>query len=272
MRWRTVDKTDATFASLVADGRRLGLEPGDTVMLHASLRAVGPVLGGPNVLIDALRDVIGPGGTLMMYAGCQPPYDHIGRGGFDDETLAFIEANLPPFDPAASLADRDHGALAEMLRTHPGTVCSGNPPARMAALGAKAAFLTDDHPLDYGYGPGSPLAKLCEAGGRVMLIGSDHDAVTLLHYAEHLAPIDNKRLLRLKVPIAGKGWIAIEEYDTTSRGIVDWPDRFFATIVDDFLAKEGITAGRLGRAATVLFGAQALVDHAVPMMVREAVR
>ncbi len=265
-----MDKTAATFDSLVADGRRLGLEPGDTVMMHASMRAVGPILGGPDVLIDALREVVGPNGTLMMYAGCQPPYDHIGRGGFDDETLAFIEANLPPFDPASSRADRDHGILAEFLRTYPGTVCSDNPPARMAALGGRAEELTADHPMDFGYGPGSPLAKLCEAAGKVMLIGSDHDAVTLLHHAEHLAPIPDKRILRLKVPVAGKGWVDIEEYDTTSRGIVDWPERFFATIVDDLLAKEGIAAGRLGRAATVLFGAQALVDHALPMMVREA--
>ncbi|MEM7120581.1 MAG: aminoglycoside 3-N-acetyltransferase [Pseudomonadota bacterium] len=265
-----MDKNAATSASLVADGRRLGLEPGDTVMMHASMRAVGPILGGPDVLIDALREVIGPDGTLMMYAGCQPPYDHIGRGGFDDENLAFIEANLPQFETASSRADRDHGVLAEFLRTYPGTVCSDNPPARMAALGGRSVALTADHPLNYGFGPGSPLAKLCETGGKVMLIGSDHDSVTLLHYAEHLAPIPNKRILRLKLPIAGKGWVDIEEYDTTSKGIVDWPDRFFATIVDDFLVSEGIAAGRLGRAETVVLDAQALVDHALPMMVKEA--
>ena len=239
-------------------------------MLHASMRAVGPVLGGPDVLIAALLEAAEPYGTLMMYVGCQPPYDHIGRGGFDQETLDVIMAHLPPFDPVGARADRDHGVLAEFFRTYPGTVCSANPPARMAARGAKAKFLIDDHPMNYGFGPGSPLAKLCDTGGKVMLIGSDPDAVTLLHYAEHLAPIPDKRILRLKVPIVGKGWVDIEEYDTTSRGIVDWPDRFFASIIDSFRSTGQVRTGRLGQADVSLFDAQALVEHAIPTMVRTA--
>jgi aminoglycoside 3-N-acetyltransferase len=268
-----MDSGSATCASLFADARRLGLGPGDTVMLHASLRALGPVLGGPDALIDALLAAVGPDGSLMMYVGCEPPYDHIGRKPLDRESEAFLVAHLPPFDPATARADRDFGALAELFRTHLGTRCSTNPGARMAALGAGADWLTRDQPMNYSYGPGSPLGKLCEAGGKVMLIGSDPDAVTLLHHAEHLAPIPDKRVLRLRTPIAGESggrWVEWEEFDTTSRGIVDWPEQFFAMVMADFAATGQVTTGRLGQADVMVFDAQALVDHAVAMMVRVA--
>jgi aminoglycoside 3-N-acetyltransferase len=143
----------------------------------------------------------------------------------------------------------------------------------MAALGGRAVWLTRDHPLDYGYGPGSPLAKLCGAGGKVLLIGSDLDEVTLLHYAEHLAPIADKRVLTHYAPIAdddGGRWVTWREFDTTSRGIVDWPDRFFASIVENFLEGGEAATGRLGQSRAALFDAQNLIDHAVPMMAETA--
>jgi aminoglycoside 3-N-acetyltransferase len=127
--------------------------------------------------------------------------------------------------------------------------------------------------MNFSYGPGSPVAKLCETAGKVMLIGSDPDQVTLLHYAEHLAPIPDKRILRLRAPIVdenGGHWVEWEEFDTTSRGIVDWPERFFASIMEDFWATGQVMAGRIGCADVKFFDAQALVDHAVPMMVRVA--
>ena len=60
--------------------QRLAVAPGDAVMLHASVRAVGPVIGGPDQIHLALKDVLTPTGTLMMYAGCPEFYDDIGRG------------------------------------------------------------------------------------------------------------------------------------------------------------------------------------------------
>ena len=56
----------------------------------------------------------------------------------------------------------------------------------MAAVGAQAEWLTRDHPSDYGYGPGSPLAKLVESGGKVLMLGAPLDTITLLHYAGEL--------------------------------------------------------------------------------------
>jgi aminoglycoside 3-N-acetyltransferase len=57
--------------------RKLGISAGDTVMLHASVRAVGEVAGGPDHIHLALKSVLGPEGTLM-YASCPRYFDEVG--------------------------------------------------------------------------------------------------------------------------------------------------------------------------------------------------
>jgi len=262
--------------TLVAQARSLGIGAGDVVMVHASLRAVGPLLGGADVLIEALLEALleaaAPGGTLMMYLGCPSPWDDIGCGKLAAEEEALAREHLPAFDPATTRANPSHGLLAELFRTRPGCRVSSNPGARMGALGEGAARLVADHPDDWGYGPGSPLGRLVEAGGKVLLLGSDRDQVTLLHHAEQLAPFEGKREVTLEVPVLRDGarvWTRCREYDT-SRGPVDWPERFFATIVEDFAASGGARSGPVGHAGSLLMDAGALVDHAIGLMVAAA--
>ena len=56
-----------TAAALTRDLERLGVAPGDIVMVHAACRSIGAVLGGPDAVITALREAVGPQGTLMAY-------------------------------------------------------------------------------------------------------------------------------------------------------------------------------------------------------------
>lgn len=260
-----------TQALLQEHCRHIGIDPGDTIMVHASLRSVGAMLGGPDILIRALLERLGPNGTMMAYLGCQSPYDDVGRGCYSPEDEAFILEHCPPFDKNAARANRDFGAFAELFRTTQGVLCSANPCARMAAIGAKAATLTDNHPLNYGLGIGSPLDRLCKIAGKVLLIGSDPDQVTLLHYAEALAPIENKRIVRIKFPIRTEAgnWIDIEEYDS-SIGVRVWTELFFAEIVERYVKEGRAITGRLGNATTQLLDAQGLVDFAIPIMVSRA--
>ncbi len=44
-----------TRSRLVADLKKMGLVPGDTVMLHASVKAVGWIVGGPDMVIQARK-------------------------------------------------------------------------------------------------------------------------------------------------------------------------------------------------------------------------
>lgn len=241
-------------------------------MLHASMRAIGKLPGGPDQVHQAILSLIQPKGSLMMYVGCEPEYEALGRNKLSAEEEQNLLLHCPAFDPQTARARRDYGILAEFFRSWPGAICSANPGARIAAAGAQAAWLTADHPLNYGYGPGSPLAKLYENHGKLLLLGSDLDQITLLHYAEHLAPIDAKRIKRFKVPLLEKGqrsWREIEEYDT-SIGIKPWPARFFAGIVEQFLKEKGLQPKKVGGADSYLLEAKALVDFALPLLVSAA--
>jgi aminoglycoside 3-N-acetyltransferase len=267
-----------TRSQLTASMRELGLQPGAVVMLHASVRAIGPVHGGPDEIHLAAADAVGPEGTVLMYVGCQDGFDDVGRGIFSPEQEADLLRHQPPFDQLTARAARAFGALAEFFRSYPGTVCSGGVAARMAARGARAQWLTADQPWNYGFGRGSPLDKLCQSSGKVLLVGSDHDEVTLLHYAEHVADFPGKRVARYQVPMLRDGervWIACEEFDSSGRGVhPNWPGDFFARIVDDFIACHCGSAfcacGTVGSAASVLMDADKLVAHALPIMVRQA--
>lgn len=243
-------------------------------MIHASLRAVGPILGGPDTLLDAIAEDWGEGGTLMMHVGCQSPFDEVGRGIWSPVDENRIKIHCPAFNPAAARSNRSFGSLAEIFRTRPGAVASAHIGARMAALGTRRHALMAGHSLDYGYGPDSPLGTLYKDGGQVLLIGGDLDHVTLLRYAEHIAPIADKRLVRYQSPLLREGvreWVSIEEYDTYT-GIRLWPDRFCARIIEAFIATVPQCAGKVGDTPAWLLDARSLVDFAVPMMIAQAAR
>lgn len=247
-----------TRRSLRTDLEAMGLEAGDAVLVHAALRKVGPILGGPDALVDALRDVIGPQGTILGYCDWN----------YDDRDLpdASLRPQVPPFDPARSRATRDNGFFPEMLRTTPGARRSANPGASCAALGGRADWFTADHAFDYGYGPQSPFGKLVEADGKTLLLGAPLDTMTLLHHAEHLADIPGKRVRRYETPVLVEGatrWRRFEEFDTSDPVVEGLPDDYFATIVSDFLAAGRGRRGTVGAAPSVLVQAQEIVAFAV---------
>ena len=141
----------------------------------------------------------------------------------------------------------------------------------MAALGGRAEWFTADHALDYGYGPHSPLGKLVEARGKVLMLGAPLDTMTILHHAEHLADFPDKRVIRYEAPILNDGqkvWRWFEEFDTSDPpdGL---PDDYFATIVEAFLATGKGRRGTIGAASSVLVSASEIVAFGVAWMERE---
>lgn len=154
-----------TRAEVTAQLHALGVGRGDVLLVHTSFRSVRPIDGGPLGLIEALRDAIGPGGTLVMpsWTGC------------DDE----------PFDPRGTPAAPDLGVVADTFWRQPGVLRSEHPFACAAAGRHAKQIVTGPLPLP-PHGPHSPVGHVHELDGRVLLLGVGHDADTTLHLAELL--------------------------------------------------------------------------------------
>jgi aminoglycoside N3'-acetyltransferase len=148
--------------------RALGVEEGGVLLVHTSFRATRPVEGGPLGLIEALRDALGPEGTLVM-----PSWS-----GQDDE----------PFDPRTTPVPPSLGVVADTFWRLPGVLRSNHCQA-FAAAGPEALLITSD-PLPLPpHIPESPVGRVHDLDGQVLLLGVGHDADTTLHLAELLAAV-----------------------------------------------------------------------------------
>ena len=139
---------------------------GRVLLVHTSFRAVRPVEGGPRGLIEALREVIGAGGTLVM-----PSWS-------DEED--------EPFEPLLTPAAAGLGVVADTFWRMPGVVRSDHVHAFAAAGPLARRIVSDPLPLP-PHIPESGVGRVHELDGRVLLLGVGHDANTMLHLAEILA-------------------------------------------------------------------------------------
>lgn len=160
---RAVSITDQLVRQL-AD---LGVERGGVLVVHTSFSAIRPIDGGPAGLIAALREALGPDGTLVM--------------------PSMSDVDDVPFD-AATTPCRDMGVVADTFRTMPGVLRSDNPHA-FAAIGPRAEEITRPHPLDVPHGIDSPVGRTWQLDAQVLLLGVGHDANTTVHLAENMAGV-----------------------------------------------------------------------------------
>jgi len=256
-----------TADDLVADLRRLGVRAGDVVMVHASLRAIGPVEGGAATVVGAIDAAVGPEGTVMMTLGARDDFDWVNKRPEPEREK--LLADTVPFDHLRTPASREVGTLAEVFRQCPGTVVSNNPEGRFGARGRLAVALLDDAPWHDYYGPGSPLERLLRAGGKVLRMGANLDTVTVLHHAEYLAPVAGKQRVRRHRRVFGPDGPEVRHVDCLNDedGIVDHPgEDYFAVILRGFLASGRASLGVVGGARSELFAAADIVEYGVAWM------
>jgi aminoglycoside 3-N-acetyltransferase len=156
------------IAQVTTQLQALGVESGGVLLVHTSFRAVRPIEGGPAGLIEALRTALGPDGTLVM-----PSWTG------DDET---------PFDSTSTAANKDLGITADTFWRMPGVRRSDQPFA-FAAAGPHAERITADPLPIPPHRPESPVGRVHELDGQVLLLGVGHDADTTIHLAEVIADV-----------------------------------------------------------------------------------
>lgn len=252
-----------TRASLAADLRTLGMRAGQAVLVHSSLRALGWVCGGPVTVVQALLDVLAPGGTLVMptHTGDLSEPAHWSRPAVPEAWWPIIRETMPAFDPRVT-PTRGMGAIVEVFRTWPGVQRSAHPQVSFAALGPQAERITAGHALGDALGESSPLGRIYELDGSVLLLGVGYGNNTSFHLAEYRAP--GGRRISNGAPISVNGqrmWQTWDDLDVDSEP--------FPAIGAAYDASGTVHIGRVGAAEARLFPQRQAVDFATAWLRRE---
>ncbi|WP_227355448.1 aminoglycoside N(3)-acetyltransferase [Haladaptatus salinisoli] len=238
--------------------RALGLAAGDAVLVHSSLSSLGWVCGGAPAVVDALLNVVTDDGTVVMptHTGYSDPADWE-NPPVPDDWLDEIRATMPPYRPEVT-PTRGMGAIPECFRSYPGVARSRHPHYSFAARGADAERIVADHEYDFGLGESSPLARLYDLGGSVLLLGAGHDSNTSLHLAEHRGRYETE-VVTGGAPVLVDGareWVTLEA--------IDYDDSDFGAAGEAFERErpEAVARGRVGRADSAVVNQRELVDFA----------
>jgi aminoglycoside 3-N-acetyltransferase len=159
-----------TKKQIIADLRMIGLKRGDHVAVTLSLRSIGFVIGGPNTLIDAVLDVVGPEGTIMMNT-----FTKNFRASAIPKDYVFDRSTTIPYT----------GLVPTVIIKRKGAVRSRHPTCSVTAIGKLSEYLTMDH--DEKANDLLPYKKLAEIGGKYLAIGLGNRLVAIRHEAQRRA-------------------------------------------------------------------------------------
>ena len=251
-----------TKQDIIETLKNLGLTLGDNVMVHTSLSKMGYVCGGAQTIIEALTLVVGDEGTIMMPTQSWKNLDpETGvHWDADESEWDIIRENWPAYDKNITPTNT-MGAVAEMFRSWPGSLRSDHPARSVCAWGKHASYLVENHELSNIFGEGSPIAKLYELNGKVLLLGVGYDKNTSIHLADVRAEYPGKHNCVEHSAIFEDGKRVWKAYETL---FVDGED--FEDIGEAFEKENEISIGKIGEATIRLMNQRELVDFAVGWM------
>lgn len=249
-----------TSESVQKDLTAIGVKPGMVLLVHTSLSKIGWVSGGPVAVILALEEVLGPEGTLVMptHSGDLSDPEEWSNPPVPQEWKEIIRQTMPAFDSEMT-PTRAMGRITETFRNQRRVLRSNHPHMSFAARGKFASLITDNHSLDFSLGDGSPLARIYDLEGRILLLGVEHDNNTSLHLAEYRADFEGKKEIKQGAPIIVDGkrqWIRVRDWEEHSENFIELGKAYKN-------AGGSLVEGKIGMADSLLIPQRELVDFGV---------
>lgn len=186
------------------------------LLMHSSLHSIGQVEGGGATVVDALLEVLGPNGTLMV------------------PTFNYTLGERDPFDPKR--VPSQCGIATETVRQRSEAIRSLHPNYSVAAIGKDAESLTREHWKAEAVGVGSPIDRIARGGGYVLLLGVKHDSNSTMHVGEAYAQATYRgvrfdpswpRTAKVRTPSGDLVELSLEDEPgcSTGYGVIETPLR-----------------------------------------------
>jgi len=236
-----------TKESLMEQLQTLGIDPAGTLLVHSSLKSMGPIEGGADTVLDAYEEYMKDGLLVLP-----------------SHTWSYINASNPKFYVEESPSCI--GILPELFRKRPGVIRSWHPTHSVAALGKDAAeFTADDHRFDTPCARGSSWGKLLDRKATILLVGVDLRRNTFIHGVEEWADVpgrltDGHELLYTVLPDGTEIPVPSRRHCGLS-----WSEHFWK--VDEVLERKGVMRkGRLGDAVVRVCDAAGVAEVITSML------
>jgi aminoglycoside 3-N-acetyltransferase len=228
--------------------RNLGIDFGFFLGVHSSLGSFGNVKGGANTVIDAILEIVGKEGTIVM-----PTY-----------STNRIEYKLTPEEKAIGLLWKFKilpynsiqtpcwtGIIPETFRKKEGVLRSNHPVFSIASRGSKARIIIDEGNISTLGG----WKKLLELGGYILLIGVDLDSCTAMHIAEEKVSLPKHIIDKITPP----KWI-IEKYPESEWETDFGPYPDFLKFEAPCMQRKIMKSEKVGNATLKLVNLKNLID------------
>jgi len=229
---------------LIGDLKALGLDAGDWVALHSSMKSIGWVEGGPAEVIESFIEAVAPGGVVMM--------------------PLFVIPDEKPIDLAVKPTYL--GLLPETFRKFPGVVRSPHPTHSVGIYGPEAQEIAQSHRNSTYIGRGSPYHQLALNNGWVLHVGTDFNSGSILHLAEVLAEVP---YLDISYPRFEQAFTARATDGSIIRAEpkeIPADSKMFYLVQEEMDRRGLLRKGLIGQAPSILARASEILDVAVEMM------
>ncbi len=248
-----------TITTLKHDFESLGVKPGLVIIMHGSLSKIGWTVGGPVAVIKALMKILTSEGTLIMptFSGDNTDPSSWENPPVPESWWDTIRNEMPAYHPEIT-PTRGMGVIVDTFRNWPNVIRSNHPMSSFAAWGKHAEFIIKNHELTADLGEDSPLARIYELNGKILLVGVSHENNSSLHLAEYRSDYPGKQY-----KLNGSAMLIDNERNWVQWKELDLNIDDFEQLGKDFETKIDYNPGKVGLAETRLLSQRGIVDFAI---------